>query len=204
MLVLACGVAAGTGVLIAGALSGGNTTAHTTAGARQTMSEPAPITGTPAAGFRYLANQNSNRCGLTPIRLQSYPLTQRLQGSCCDPMDLSTYEWQVKALRAYAAIPQIPRNPYDVPVSLARQLLGYGNSIRLSAPQQATYDKAMQMSREHGPCCCHCWRWSAFRGMSQFLITHGWTAPRVALIIDDVEGCGGRGEPPRIPSRATA
>lgn len=203
MLVIASALAAGTGVLITGALGGGHTRANTTASSRQAISE-AVITGTPAAEFRYLAAQNSNRCGLTPTRLQSYPLTQRLQGSCCDPMDLSTYEWQVKALRRYATIPQIPKDPYDVPVSLARQLLGYGNSIRLSAPQQATYDMAMHMSREHGPCCCHCWRWNAFRGMSNFLITHGWMAPRVALIIDDVEGCGGKGEQPRIPSQATA
>jgi hypothetical protein len=120
-------------------------------------------------------------------------------------MDLSAYEWQVKALRQYAAFPQIPRDPYDVPVSLARQLLHYNNATQLSTRQQATYDWAMHMSREKGPCCCHCWRWSTFRGMSKYLIVHAhWTSSQVALVIDDVEGCGGKGEPPRIPSQATA
>ena len=82
-------------------------------------------------------------------------------------MDMSTYEWQVKALRRYATIPQIPRDPYDVPVAFARRLLHYDKSIHLSASQQATYDRAMGMSREKGPCCCHCWRWTAFQGHEQ-------------------------------------
>ncbi len=192
-------------MLITGALGGGHTSASRSASAHQAMSEPAFIAGTPAAEFRYLATQNSNQCGLTPTQLQSYPLNQRLQGSCCDPMDLSTYEWQVEALRHYATIPQIPKDPYDVPVSLARQLLQYDNSIHLSTRQQKTYDRAMHMSRLRGPCCCHCWRWNAFRGMSKYLLARqGWRSPQVALLIDDLEGCGGKNEPPRILSQATA
>jgi hypothetical protein len=120
-------------------------------------------------------------------------------------MDMSTYEWQVKALHRDAAIPQIPRDPYDVSVAFARRLLLYDKSIHLSAPQQATYDRAMGMSREKGPCCCHCWRWTAFRGMSKYLISRAhWTAPRVALVIDDVEGCGGKDQPPALSARRTA
>jgi hypothetical protein len=104
----------------------------------------------------------------------------------------------------YAAIPQIPRDPYDVPLALARSLLRYDSSIHLTARQQATYQHAMEMSSEKGPCCCHCWRWSAFKGMSKYLIARRhWTASAVALIIDDVQGCGGKGTPPSLPSQTT-
>jgi hypothetical protein len=192
------------GLLLTGTLSGGHTKAAATGEARSVAGDPASVAGTPAA-FRYLSVQRSNRCALRSAELQSYPPSQRLQGSCCDPMDQSTYEWQIKALGAYAFIEQIPKNPYDVPVSLARRLLLYDNAIHLSTRQQATYDRGMHMSREKGPCCCHCWRWTAFRGMSKYLIARAhWTASQVALIIDDVEGCGGKDEPPRIPGQATA
>jgi hypothetical protein len=120
-------------------------------------------------------------------------------------MDLTTYEWQVKALRRYAATPQIPRDPYDVPVALGRTLLRYDSAIHLSARQQAIYAHAMEMSTEKGPCCCHCWRWSAFKGISKYLIArrHS-TASAVALVIDDVEGCGGRGTPPSLLNHTQA
>lgn len=120
-------------------------------------------------------------------------------------MDLSTYEWQVKALRQYAAISPIPKDPYDVPVALARRLLRYDKSVHLSASQQATYARAMAMSREKGPCCCRCWRWSAFRGMSKYLIAREhWTDSQVARVIDDVEGCGGKDTPPALASQTAA
>jgi hypothetical protein len=184
------------------ALSGGNTKGTTTATVRPATGDTALIAGTPAA-FGYLTGQRSNRCGLKPAELETSPPTQHLQGSCCNPMDLSTYEWQVKALRRYATIAQIPRDPYDVPVSVARRLLSYDKSIHLSAHQQATYDRAMGMSREKGPCCCHCWRWTAFRGMSKYLIVYAsWNAPQVALLIDDVQGCGGKDAPPGVPAQA--
>jgi len=203
-LVIACALAAGVGLLLTGALSGGHSKTKISASARLLANDPAPAAGTPAA-FSYLAAQTSNRCGLTPAELQSYPLAQHLQGSCCDPMDLSTYEWQIKALRRYAFLAQIPTDPYDVPVSLARELLQYDSTIHLSGREQTTYDRAMHMSREKGPCCCHCWRWTAFRGMSKYLIARAhWTDSQVALIIDDVEGCGGKDEPPSIPGQATA
>ena len=205
-ILLGCAAAAlGAGLLLALALGGGHIGVNSRADDRSSASEPEPVLvpGTPAA-FRYLVNQRSNRCGMRPAELERFPPTQHLQGSCCDPMDQSTYEWQVKAIRSYAFTAQIPRDPYDVPASLARRLLDYDKTIRLTAAQQATYDRAMRMSREKGPCCCHCWRWNAFRGMSKYLIARPhWTASRVALIIDDVEGCGGRDAPPSLPSPAT-
>jgi hypothetical protein len=182
--------------------SGGQTKGTTTGKVHSATGDTALIAGTPAA-FGYLTAQRSNRCGLRPAELESSQSAQRLQGSCCFPMDMSTYAWQVKALRRDATISEIPRDPYDVPVALARRLLSYDKSIRLSPRQQATYDRAMSMSREKGPCCCHCWRWTAFRGMSKYLIARqSWSAPQVALLIDDVQGCGGKDAPPGVPAQA--
>jgi hypothetical protein len=40
--------------------------------------------------------------------------------------------------------------------------------------------------------------------MSKYLIARRhWTASAVALIIDDVQGCGGKGTPPSLPSQTT-
>lgn len=183
------------------ALNGGHTKGTTAGKVRAAAGGPVLIAGTPAA-FGYLTAQRSNRCGLTPAELETLPPAQHLQGSCCFPMDMSTYEWQVQALHRDAGIRQIPSDPYDVPVSLARRLLRYDHAIHLSARQQTTYDRAMSMSREKGPCCCHCWRWSVFRGMSKYLIarTH-YTAVQLALVIDDVEGCGGKDTPPDLHSQ---
>lgn len=191
-------------VLIATLSGGGHTKAVPTGEARSVAADPLAVAGTPEA-FRYLSVQRSNRCALRSAELESYPPSQRLQGSCCDPMDQSTYEWQIKALRAYASIEQIPPDPYDVSASLAQRLLHNDSSIHLTPPQQRTYAHAMHMSREHGPCCCHCWRWNAFRGMSKYLIARNHsTASQVALIIDDVEGCGGKDGPPSLPSHTSA
>lgn len=203
-ILLACAAAVAVGLALIAGLSSGHRNATTTGKVRAGAGDPVLVAGAPAA-FRYLTAQRSNRCGLTPAELESSPPAQHLQGSCCFPMDMSTYEWQVKALHRYAAIPQIPTDPYDVPVSAARGLLRYDKSIHLSARQQATYDRAMGMSREKGPCCCHCWRWTAFRGMSKYLIARAhWTASQVAILIDDVQGCGGKDTPPSLASQTPA
>ncbi len=151
----------------------------------------APLAGTPAS-FTYLAAQNSNRCDLQPSELLRYPDSRRLQGSCCQAMDRATYEGQLRKLRAYAGVSAIPANPYDIPARLAKRLLGYQRTIKLTPAQQTTYRRAMKMSSLKGPCCCHCWRWDAFQGLSYYLIARkGWTASQVARVIDTLEGCGG-------------
>jgi ABC-type transport system substrate-binding protein len=66
-------------------------------------------------------------------------------------MVYSRYTEQVKGLRAYAAVSEIPADPYDVPVSLAKRLIGYRDSIKLSSSQQAVYDQAKKLLDEHGP-----------------------------------------------------
>jgi len=116
----------------------------------------------------------------------------RLQGSCCFPMNLAAYRSQVRGLRAYASVPQIPADPYDVPVSLAKRMLAYDRTVHLTLAQARVYARAMRMSREKGPCCCRCWRWNAFRGLSEHLIADlQWRSGAVAEVIDLVEGCGG-------------
>jgi len=122
------------------------------------------------------------------------PDDARIQGSCCSRMDLHKYQEQVESLQKYADIPQIPEDPYDVPVSLAKQLFEYQQTIQLTADQQAVYDEAAKLSEEGGPCCCRCWRWTAFEGQAKYLITElDWSAEQIAELWDFEDGCGGSG-----------
>ncbi|MBW3590479.1 MAG: hypothetical protein KY393_01285 [Actinobacteria bacterium] len=142
--------------------------------------------------FEYLSQQRSNSCSLQPDTVLGYADSKRLQGSCCSPMDMGEYRHQVEDLEQYRAISQIPQDPYDIPASQAKQLLSYREEIQLTKQQQSVYDAAMEMSREKGPCCCECWRYYAFEGMSKHLIQEqGWDSPELANLIELVDGCGG-------------
>lgn len=144
--------------------------------------------------FQYLSQQTSSSCSLQPETVLTYADEARLQGSCCSPMDLARYQAQVEGLESYSDIAQIPSDPYDVPASLAKELLGYRWDIQLTAQQQAIYDQSMSLSEEGGPCCCRCWRWYAFEGMAKYLITQrNWNAQQIAELWDLVDGCGGPG-----------
>jgi hypothetical protein len=112
-------------------------------------------------------------------------------------MDRRAYQAQVWALKQYAGVRQIPSDPYDIPIALVRELLRYEKKIALSPSQKRTFRQAMQMSREHGPCCCHCWRWDAFTGLSKYLIAkRGWHSAGLAYLIGVIDGCGGPQPPP--------
>src|SRR3989344_9567811 len=91
-------------------------------------------------GFAYLSNANTNACR-GPDFIDDMDEGARLQGSCCSPMDLHRYREQIEGLEEYAYIQEIPKDPYDIPVSQARELLEYGQSIRLNPEQQATYEE---------------------------------------------------------------
>lgn len=152
----------------------------------------------PAAGteerFAFLSQQRSSTCSLQPETVATYPDEQRIQGSCCSPMDLHRYQEQVEGLKQFPDIAQIPEDPYDISAGLAKELFGYQQTITLTAEQQAIYDEAMEMSDEGGPCCCQCWRWYAFAGQAKYLIKeHGWTAEQIAELWDTEDGCGGAG-----------
>lgn len=144
------------------------------------------------ARFAVLSRRHTNQCGLRAESLQSIAVDGRLQGSCCSPMTFGRYARQVRGLVRYRSVKQIPADPYDIPVSQAGQLLAYDREIQLTAQQQATYRHAMKLSDEHGPCCCHCWRWSAFEGQAKFLITRrGYAASQIAQVWNLEDGCGG-------------
>lgn len=66
------------------------------------------------------------------------------------------YVEQVTGLRQYARVPEVPADPYDVPIALAKRLLAYQRTITLTPPQRAVYDRAVKLSQEGGPCCCRC------------------------------------------------
>lgn len=144
--------------------------------------------------FEYLSRQTSNQCGAQPQAIESSPDDSRLQGSCCSTMDLHRYQEQVQGLKKFSNIAQIPKDPYDIPASLAKELLEYQKNVVLSEDQQAIYDNAVKLSHEGGPCCCRCWRWYVFEGLAKYLITkHNFTDIQIAEVWDLEDGCGGTG-----------
>src|SRR5256885_1394671 len=110
-LLIGCAVSVVVGTVLIPTLGGSGSSLTAPNGAPPGAANPVLVAGAPAA-FHHLSTQRSNRCSLRPAELESYPPTQRLQGSCCNAMDQSTYEWQIKALRPYASIAQIPKDPY--------------------------------------------------------------------------------------------
>jgi len=146
-----------------------------------------------AGAFSYLSTQTSNSCNLQASTVQTYPDGTRIQGACCNPMDQATYQSQVQHLQNYKDIPEIPKDPYDIPASLAKQLLAYDSSIMLDSVQQATFDAAMAKTPDKAPCCCKCWRWYAHSGLAKHLITaRGFKADEVGRVVAAVNGCGGK------------
>ncbi len=106
-------------------------------------------------------------------------------------MQSGAYRGQVRWLQRYRSVAIIPRDPYDIPAGMAKRLLR-DRALSLTAEQQATYRRAIGLAREHGPCCRRCWRWEAFRGLSYDLIArHRWPAPRLAMLVQALDGCGG-------------
>jgi hypothetical protein len=142
--------------------------------------------------FAVLSRAHSNRCGMPASALDAMAPGARLQGACCFPMDYRSYVNQVRALeRRYADVEVIPKDPYDIPITLAKRLIGY-ESIELTAAQQRTYEEAKPLSSTKGPCCCPCWRWTAFSGQAKYLITRRhYTAQQIADVWSAEEGCGG-------------
>jgi len=142
--------------------------------------------------FNLLSNSRTNFCAGPEIINVSN--TDRLQGSCCSAMDLHRYEEQVIGLQKYSNIDKIPSDPYDIPKSLAEELLNYQKTIKLNPEQQLIYDRAVKLSHEGGPCCCKCWRWYAFEGLAKYLIIeYGFNSEQIAEIWDLEDGCGGTG-----------
>ncbi len=155
-------------------------------------SHASPSMGTVDGRFAVLSRATSNQCSLDPEGLMRTAPGMRVQGSCCRPMDRRRYVEQVRELRRFSGVSAIPPDPYDVSVRLAQTLVRYDRDIVLSPQGQREYDEAMRLSHEHGPCCCHCWRWTAFEGQAKFLLTRLDYSPQLVAQVWGLEdGCGG-------------
>jgi hypothetical protein len=149
-----------------------------------------------AAKFEDLSNQTTNSCGGGKAIVFDLPEDGRLQGSCCDAMDAHRYEEQITGLKeTYGEYDIIPSDPYDVSAQWARQMIEYSDQTTLTLEQQATYDEAVELSAEGGPCCCVCWHWYAYEGLAKHLIINeNFTAKQVAEVWELSDACGGGSE----------
>ena len=145
--------------------------------------------------FEHLSkNGNSNCSGAFLESIKTMSPEARLQGSCCSPMDAHRYVEQIKALRPFKHIREIPDDPYDVEAGLAQKLIGHYD-LALTSSEQAAYDYAMEKSNERGPCCCTCWRWNVYGGLARQLIRErGYTGEQVTEVWNLSSGCGGGAE----------
>jgi hypothetical protein len=62
-------------------------------------------------------------------------------------MDYHRYQEQVEGLRAYRSMAVIPEDLYDISVRLAKELLGYQQSITLPEDQAKRYEQAVNVPR---------------------------------------------------------
>jgi hypothetical protein len=144
------------------------------------------------ARFEFLTNHGNSTCSAVfTDSISKMPVTARLQGSCCSPMDRHRYGEQVQALTKYSAIPEIPSDPYDIAAGTAQKAMRYYD-LTLSPDEEKTYQYAMQNSDEKGPCCCQCWRWRVYGGLAKFLIReHRFTGEQLVEVWNLSDGCGG-------------
>ncbi len=150
-----------------------------------------------AARFDYLSkNGNSSCSGGFKDSIANMPDDARLQGSCCSPMSIHRYSEQVQGLKKFKSIAgqniiEIPEDPYNVEVKLAKHLMSYYD-VELTLDEQKAYDYAMQNSSEKGPCCCKCWRWYVYGGLGKNLIrNYGFTGEQITELWSLSDGCGG-------------
>jgi len=143
--------------------------------------------------FDYLSTHGNSNCSdAFRDSISSMADSARLQGSCCSPMDFNTYVRQVTALRSYHGVAEIPNDPYDISAKLAKQLLSFDKTIVLSAARQAVLDDTVPRTDEKGYCCCPCWRWNTYEGLSKYLVqNYGFTADQIVDVLNNSDGCGG-------------
>jgi hypothetical protein len=145
--------------------------------------------------FEYLSQNGNSNCSRAFLdSIATMPVTARLKGSCCSPMDAHRYIEQIKALRKYADVSEIPPDPYDITAGLAQKVMKYYD-LELSAAEQPAYDYAMTNSDEKGPCCCQCWRWQVYGGLAKLLIReHHLSGSILTEVWNLSSGCGGGAE----------
>jgi len=143
--------------------------------------------------YTYLGTQGSNTCMLQPSSLASMNATARLQGACCGPMTAKMYPEYVKQIHELAKYDHyaVPSDPYNMSVRLARRLVAFNDQILLTPAQQRVYDRAFPLAHDHAPCCCHCWRWTAFEGQAKYFIAYRrFTSKQIAELWNLDDGCG--------------
>ncbi len=142
--------------------------------------------------FEYLSqNGNVNCSAAFEASIAKMPPEKLLQGSCCAPMDSPRYLEQIKGIRKYADISEIPPDPYNIPAGMAQQLMPYYD-LALNSTEQAAYDFAMANSDMRGPCCCQCWRWKVYGGLGKHLIRdRQFTGQQLVDLWNIAQGCGG-------------
>ncbi len=147
------------------------------------------------ARFQVLASEGNSSCSSTfTDSISSMKDGDRLQGSCCSPMNWHRYQEQVKGLGKYKNISEIPSDPYDIDAGLARKMKDHYED-KLTPGEQKAYDYAMKNSDEKGPCCCKCWRWYVYGGLAKFLIKEkGFTGQQITEVWNLSDGCGGEGD----------
>lgn len=148
-----------------------------------------------AAKFEELSMNGNSSCSAEFAQAVEDGTTgfDRIQGSCCTPMDLHTYSEQVEGLKKYADIPEIPPDPYDIAATDAQMLMSYYDKP-LTLEQQAAYDYAMANSMGKGPCCCKCWGWYVYGGLAKkLIIERGFTGEQVTDVWNLSDMCGGPG-----------
>ncbi|AWI58659.1 hypothetical protein [Sinorhizobium fredii] len=145
--------------------------------------------------FDFLSKHGNSTCSATFTEtIAKMPVMARLQGSCCAPMDRHRYGEQVEALKKYAAIPEIPPDPYDIAAGTAQKAMRFYD-LALSPDEERAYQYAMVNSDERGPCCCRCWRWRVYGGLGKLLIReHRFTGQQLVDVWDLSSGCGGGAE----------
>lgn len=147
-----------------------------------------------AAKFDELSQNGNSSCSATfKDSISAMSDANRLEGSCCSPMDIHRYSEQVEGLKKYVAIKEIPPDPYDIDAGLAKKMMAHYDD-QLTAPEQTAYDYAMANSKEKGPCCYKCWRWYVYGGLGKYLIkTYRFTGEQVTEVWNLSDGCGSPG-----------
>jgi len=115
-----------------------------------------------------------------------------LGGQCCGAlMDVNKYYMQIEGLKKYSYIPDIPLDPYNVSIEIAKKWIDYDYNTVLNEQQQKILDEAAYVSEEGGPCCCRCWHWYVNEGIAKYvIINYDFTAKQIAEYYDLSDICG--------------
>jgi hypothetical protein len=97
-----------------------------------------------AARFTYLSQHGNVECSVQfENSIATMPSDAKLEGSCCAPMDEARYRQQLKGLKKYSDIAEVPPDPYDISAPLASKLMSYYD-MALNKEEQTAYEYAME------------------------------------------------------------